>query len=78
MNTKKTFPEDSVGLVEATTIRFDESLELSCGRTLEHYQLMVETYGTLNSQRSNAVLICHALSGHHHAAGYYAEDEKPG
>ena len=40
---------------------------------------MVETYGQLNAARSNAVLICHALSGHHHAAGYHsAEDRKPG
>ncbi|HAU18054.1 MAG TPA: homoserine O-acetyltransferase, partial [Marinobacter adhaerens] len=41
--------------------------------------LVVETYGTLNADASNAVLICHALSGHHHAAGYHsAEDRKPG
>jgi len=40
---------------------------------------MVETYGTLNAEKSNAVLICHALSGHHHAAGFHsAEDKKPG
>ena len=40
------------------------------------YELVYETYGTLNSDKSNAVLVCHALSGHHHAAGYYAEDPK--
>ena len=40
---------------------------------------MYETYGQLNAARSNAVLVCHALSGHHHAAGYHREDErKPG
>lgn len=37
---------------------------------------MYETYGTLNADKSNAILICHALSGHHHVAGYYADDTK--
>ncbi|MGO3353878.1 MAG: homoserine O-succinyltransferase MetX, partial [Halomonas sp.] len=46
---------------------------------LPAYELIYETYGTLNAERSNAVLICHALSGHHHAAGYHSEeDRKPG
>ncbi len=43
---------------------------------LPRYELMYETYGRLNSDRSNAILICHALSGHHHVAGYYADDSK--
>ena len=42
---------------------------------MPRYDLMYETYGTLNSDKSNAILICHALSGHHHVAGYYAGDE---
>ena len=43
------------------------------------FELVYETYGELNADRSNAVLVCHALSGHHHAAGYHSEDErKPG
>ncbi|EPN45908.1 homoserine O-acetyltransferase, partial [Pseudomonas syringae pv. actinidiae ICMP 19096] len=43
------------------------------------YDLIYETYGQLNAARSNAVLICHALSGHHHAAGFHsADDRKPG
>ncbi|MDH0649285.1 homoserine O-acetyltransferase [Pseudomonas sp. GD03858] len=72
-------PEDSVGLVTPQIARFDEPLALACGRSLATYELIYETYGTLNSTASNAVLICHALSGHHHAAGYHATtDRKPG
>lgn len=72
-------PEDSVGIVKPQSARFDSPLELACGRTLDSYELIYETYGTLNAQRSNAVLICHALSGTHHAAGYHsADDRKPG
>ncbi|MCI0913177.1 homoserine O-acetyltransferase [Pseudomonas sp. NPDC089743] len=72
-------PEDSVGLVTPQIARFDEPLALACGRALASYELVYETYGTLNTNASNAVLICHALSGHHHAAGYHAAtDRKPG
>ncbi|GHD40321.1 homoserine O-acetyltransferase [Marinobacter persicus] len=74
-----TLPADSVGLVSPETLHFDQPIALACGQTLDSYDLVVETYGTLNSDASNAVLICHALSGHHHAAGYHAMDErKPG
>ena len=73
------FPEDSVGLVTPQLAQFDEPLALACGRSLSAYELIYETYGTLNSTASNAVLICHALSGHHHAAGYHsAAERKPG
>ena len=73
------FPPDSVGLVTPRTLHFDQPLGLDCGRTLTTYELIYETYGTLNAARSNAVLICHALSGDHHAAGYHAgEQPKPG
>lgn len=73
------FPEDSVGLVTPQLAHFDEPLALACGRSLASYELIYETYGTLNSSASNAVLICHALSGHHHAAGYHKpDDRKPG
>jgi homoserine O-acetyltransferase len=72
-------PPDSVGIVTPQVQRFDEPILLSCGRELARYDLVYETYGELNRDRSNAVLICHALSGHHHAAGYHgAEDRKPG
>lgn len=73
------FPEDSVGLVSPQVLHFKEPLPLACGRHLADYELVYETYGILNAERSNAVLICHALSGHHHAAGYHSvDDRKPG
>jgi homoserine O-acetyltransferase len=72
-------PQHSVGIVTPLVAHFDEPLQLACGRELTNYDLVYETYGELNEQRSNAVLICHALSGNHHAAGYHsAEDKKPG
>ena len=75
----ETIPADSVGLVNPTTLHIDTPLELDCGRTLASYDLVYETYGELNADHSNAVLICHALSGDHHAAGYHSmEDRKPG
>ena len=77
----KTIPTNSVGLVKPELFHFDQPLLLRSGRTIENYDLMVETYGELNAEKSNAVLICHALSGDHHAAGYYDADnekEKPG
>ena len=74
-----TLPADSVGLVTPQTIHFTEPLLLACGKTLEAYDLVYETYGQLNADKSNAILVCHALSGHHHAAGYHTlEDRKPG
>ncbi|WP_422135799.1 homoserine O-succinyltransferase MetX [Endozoicomonas sp. ALD040] len=75
----ETIPPDSVGLVEPETVHFDQPLQLSCGQTLNEYDLVIETYGELNTEKSNGILICHALSGHHHAAGYHSmEDRKPG
>lgn len=72
-------PNDSVGLVQPATQHFAEPMTLVCGRTLPEYDLIYETYGQLNATKSNAVLICHALSGNHHAAGYHSrEDRKPG
>ena len=72
-------PSDSVGIVAPEYLHFDQPLKLECGKTLEEYDLLIETYGELNQARSNAVLICHALSGDHHAAGYHSEnDKKPG
>ena len=66
----------SVGIVTPQKIHFDTPLTLECNRTLPFFDLMVETYGELNADKSNAILICHALSGSHHAAGYHSSDDK--
>lgn len=72
-------PEGSVGLVAPHVASFDEPIVLQCGRTLPHYQLVYEAYGQLNANKTNAVLICHALSGNQHAAGFHnIYDKKPG
>ena len=72
-------PADSVGLVSPQTLHITEPLPLDCGRSLPQFDLVYETYGNLNADKSNAVLICHALSGDHHAAGYHTlDDKKPG
>lgn len=77
-----TFPEDSVGLVEIQYFTFAEppnQLELDCERKLGPVTLAYETYGQLNSDKSNAILLLHALSGDAHAAGYSSKDDrKPG
>ena len=75
----QSLPADSIGLVTPQIAHFESPLQLDCGRELAAYDLVYETYGTLNDKRSNAILICHALSGDHHAAGYHSmEDKKPG
>lgn len=75
----RTIPENSVGIVTPQRLHFDEPLVLRSGKSIASYDLMVETYGTLNAAHSNAILICHALSGDHHAAGYHSDtDTKPG
>jgi homoserine O-acetyltransferase len=75
----QSLPADSIGLVTPQIAHFDTPLQLDCGRNLAAYDLVYETYGTLNNDQSNAILICHALSGDHHAAGYHSmEDKKPG
>jgi len=66
----------SVGAATPQRAGFLEPLILKAGKTLAAYELVYETYGTLNAQKSNAVLVCHALSGNHHVAGYYADDAK--
>jgi len=67
---------DSVGAVVAQRAHFDQPLLLKSGAVIPSYDLVFETYGTLNADRSNAVLVCHALSGSHHLAGHYADEPK--
>jgi homoserine O-acetyltransferase len=66
----------SVGLVSPQVAHFTEPLTLKSGSVLPQFDLVYETYGKLNSAKSNAVLVCHALSGNHHVAGRYKEDDK--
>jgi homoserine O-acetyltransferase len=66
----------SVGIVGAQRATFDTPLTFRSGAVLPCYELVYETYGRLNADKSNAILVCHALSGHHHVAGYYADDPK--
>lgn len=69
-------PPDSVGIVTPHRMHFAEPLPLRNGSSLADYDLMVETYGTLNAARTNAVLVCHALNASHHVAGVYAHDPR--
>ncbi|MCH9665096.1 MAG: homoserine O-acetyltransferase [Gammaproteobacteria bacterium] len=71
--------QDSVGIVKPQSIDIKKPLKLKNGGELPSWTLVYETYGKLNPQRNNAILICHALSGNHHAAGRHSEeDKKPG
>lgn len=65
-----------VWIVTPQKIAFETPLALQNGQTLPRFDLMVETYGTLNASKSNAVLVCHALSGNHHVAGRHSPDDK--
>ncbi len=58
------------------SMHFDAALPLQSGATLRDYDLSFETYGTLNTTRANAVLVCHALNASHHVAGVYAGQDK--
>jgi len=69
-------PPGSVGYVAPELIRFDEPLQLTSGQVLPQYELAVETYGELNAERNNAVLICHALNASHHVAGMAADNPR--
>src|SRR5574341_17332 len=64
----------SIGIVSPQTARFSDPVRLKSGAVMDEYELVYETYGVLNPDRSNAVLVCHALNAAHHVAGRYADD----
>jgi homoserine O-acetyltransferase len=66
----------SVGIVEPKRMRFEQALPLRSGAQIRDYELVYETYGSLNADKSNAVLVCHALNASHHLAGSYAGQDK--
>lgn len=69
----------SVGIVTPQVFHFKDPLILRSGKVIPNYDLVTESYGELNKKRDNAILVCHALSGDHHAAGFHSEtDKKPG
>lgn len=60
------------------TEHFTNPLYLESGRILEPYDIIYETYGELNEDKSNVIVVCHALTGSHHCAGTYEGDKKAG
>ena len=72
----KTTDSQSVGVVTPQTAHLQTPLTLECGKVLQEHELVYETYGELNENATNAILVCHALSGDHHAAGKHFEDDK--
>ncbi|MBN3860031.1 homoserine O-acetyltransferase [Neisseriaceae bacterium PsAf] len=68
--------KQNIGIGAPKKIKFNQELQLKKGVALPEFELMIETYGTLNQAHSNAILICHALSGNHHVAGRYTEQDK--
>lgn len=71
--------DDSVGVVTPQTLIVEDTLVLASAKTLPGFILSYESYGELNQDRTNAVLICHALTADAHAAGFHCEDDaKPG
>lgn len=73
-------PKESIGIVETKSLTFSPSggFLLDCGQKLENVTIAFETYGELDRERANAILIVHALSGDANAAGFHRGARKPG
>ena len=69
---------DNVGLVTPCNYQHKQPLQFDNGQVIQEFNIRYETYGDLDEDHSNAILICHALSGDHHCAGYHKGDTKPG
>ncbi|QZP17405.1 homoserine O-acetyltransferase [Methylophilales bacterium] len=67
---------NSIGIVKPKIFKCTDPIKLSCGMTLDNYELIYETYGKLNKNKDNAVLVCHALSGNQHVAGRHKKTDK--
>ena len=78
MMSAKENSEQSVGAVTSSTAEFREPFRFASGARIPEWRLAYETYGELNAAKSNAVLVCHALTGSHHAAGFYEGKAKSG
>src|SRR6476620_5061978 len=77
------FLDHSVRLAQVTNpesqiVHFDDPLPLDCGETLAPFSIAYQTYGTLNADKSNAILVCHALTGDQHVANVHPLTGKPG
>ena len=67
---------NSIGIVKPKIFKCADPIKLSCGMTLDNFELIYETYGKLNKNKDNAVLVCHALSGNQHVAGRHKKTDK--
>lgn len=65
--------KNNIGIVEQKILKID-GIDLDCGQFFGPIDIAYETYGTLNEDKSNAILVCHALTGDEHLAGYHQED----
>lgn len=71
--------EGEIGIVETRDFHYPHAYTFVSGQTIPSFTLRYETYGRLNADKSNTVLVCHALTGDHHCAGIYSlRDRKPG
>ena len=64
--------------VQTQYVDLENPIDLDCGKTLENVTVAYETYGELNENKDNAILVLHALTGDAHAAGYHEGDKKAG